>query len=783
MNVDGDRALRELTRERDGLRAEVARLRRLLGMRGETAPGPERMALALARPGQVTRESPPHAKAEFFARRFAARTDVYARYWQNDRTGEKGWLPTVRGQWRKGVPVRQQNLMPLTLDAIASHLRGDDFFMGLYPLLDDSTCHWLAADFDGLTAMQDALAYIKAARKADIPAALEVSQSGRGAHVWVFFSAPVPARDARAVGTALIREAITLTGTMSLGSYDRLFPNQDSPPRDGIGNLIAAPLNGRRARERGTTLFLDLETLEPHDDQWAYLSNFPSMSPGEVARLAKAGQVLTGSDLKRVRRTAATRIHPPLPTPIRATLGAVLTVNGEDLTPEFAAALRHAAAIHNPEFYRRQRQRRTVRGIPRFIEGYDLTLDGAMVLPRGLAARVGELAAQAGSRLEAVDARNDGAPLRGAFSGELRAAQADAVSAMLEHENGILIAPPGAGKTVMALAIAAERGVSTLVLLEKRALAEQWRNQIDAFLGVKAGQLGGGRKKLRGGIDIMISRTLERRDDIAELTKGYGQVIVDECHHVAAAGFEAAVKQIAAPYWLGLTATLERPDGLHPLVAWQLGPVRHRFDEKPTCEPTLESPEPSARRRLTIRDTDFTSRVDSERRDAWTEIQREIVADDARNRLIITNVAEALARGRRCVLLVRWVDHLRTMAELARESGVDPLILRGATTPAELRDSAKRLAAVPDGEPILVIGTIPFMGEGFDAPILDTVFLGAPVAFPGYLKQCVGRVLRKHSAKTVIEAHDYADPNVPILAAMLRKRLPGYRQLGFTSNR
>jgi superfamily II DNA or RNA helicase len=779
MDVFRDRELRAIERERDDLRAEVARLRQILEIRGDTAPGPEPMALPLARPGSVSIQSPPGQRVEFYARRFAARTDVHARYWQNDRTGKKGWTPAVRGQWRQGVPVRQQRLLPLTLETIAAHLGGEDFFLGLFPLLDDSTCHWLAADFDGAAALQDALAYIKAARKADVPTALEISQSGRGAHAWVFFSGPVPARDARALGTALIREAITLTGTMSLGAYDRLFPNQDVLPRDGIGNLIAAPLNGRRGRERGTTLFLDLETLEPRPDQWEYLSGVPEMSPREVARLAKAGQVVAGADLKHVRRTAATKIHPALPPVVRATLGAALAVDGADLTPEFASGLRHLASFHNPDFYRRQRERRTVKGIPRFIEGYDIALDGSLILPRGLASRVGALVAEAGSRLEVEDARTEGEPLPVAFLGELRDGQAEAVSAMLEHDSGILIAPPGTGKTVMALAIAAERGVSTLVLVDKRTVANQWREHIQTFLGIKAGQMGGGRKKLRGQVDIVLSRSLGRRDDIAELTRGYGQVIVDECHHLAAGGFEAAVKQIAAPYWLGMTATLERKDGLEPLVVMQLGPVRHKFSDVTTSEPKLAFPEGSARRVLAVHDTAFASDIDPDRPDAWNEIHRQLVADDARNRLIMADVSAAMARGRKCVILVRWISHLETLAALAREEGFSPIILRGAITQAELRASAERLAEAPDGAPLLVIGTIPFMGEGFDAPILDTVFLAAPVSFPGYLKQNVGRVLRSRPGKAVIEAHDYADPAVPLLAAMFNKRLPGYRQLGF----
>ena len=224
-------------------------------------PGPAQTGLFDAAPGVVDAGSPPVMKVAFFGALFAARTDAYAVRWDNVRAGKSGWMPAVRGGWRKGIPAAQREYLPLTEEVVTAHLSGD-LDLGLYPMLDGDRCWWLAADFDGPSAMLDALAYLKAARGAGAPAALEVSRSGTGAHAWMFFAATVPAAEARQVGTGLLREAIALRGRMDLSSYDRLFPSQDVRQAGGLGNLIAAPLQGR-CRRRGATVFLDLATLGP----------------------------------------------------------------------------------------------------------------------------------------------------------------------------------------------------------------------------------------------------------------------------------------------------------------------------------------------------------------------------------------------------------------------------------------------------------------------------------------------------------------------------------------
>jgi hypothetical protein len=351
--------------------------------------------------------SPQDAKVAFFGALFAARTDVYATRFDNQRTGKSGWIPAVRGGWQKGTRHEDRNYLPLTPQVLAAHLKGEAH-IGLYPLLDGDRCWWLAADFDGPEAIFDALMYVKAGRALQVPVALEVSRSGVGAHAWVFFTSPVPAEMARRLGTGLLREAIGLRGRMTLASYDRLFPSQDLLPAGGVGNLIAAPLF-RPARDNGATVFLDLETLEPHQDQWAYLSALGRMTPRELRRAAdRSGKVTLAGEVTRLATPSSTATRPPAPPVLSTRLGAGIRLEQAELTPGLAATLRHAASMHNPEFYERQRMRASTYNIPRFLHCYQETIDGGLILPRGMLDTVTSLARQAGSRLNITDQRSPG---------------------------------------------------------------------------------------------------------------------------------------------------------------------------------------------------------------------------------------------------------------------------------------------------------------------------------------------------------------------------------------
>lgn len=773
-----------LERELARLRAENARLRRLLDLRGQDIrPESEQLAAPTSPPGLVTMSSPPDDKISLFASLFRGRTDKHAVRWENNRLGTQGWVPHVAGGWRKGMTSRTATHLPLTREIITEHLVGERF-IGIYPLLDDNTCHFLAADFDGATAILDALAYVKAAAASGVATALEISQSGRGAHVWIFFTGPVPAGDARVMGTAFLHEASLMRGSIDLRSYDRLFPSQDTLPAGGSGNLIAAPLNGKR-RDDGLTSFLDVATLEPFADQWEYLSTMSRTTPRQVARIAgHRRQLPVGPNVTAIARSGATAVHPRLPARVTAELGAGLVIDAE-LPPAAVSAFKHAASMANPRFYELQRLRRSTWGVPRFVQGYDVLPDGRLVLPRGLRHTVASMVGASGSHLAVTDLRDAGHEIDVVFTGTLHRVQQAAVGAMLAHDDGILVAPPGSGKTVMACAIIAERAASTVILVDRRALADQWRSRLKEFLGVTAGQLGGGRKKLTGVVDVMMLPSLARRDDVARITAGYGQVIVDECHHLAAAVYDHSVKKVASQFWLGLTATPKRRDGLQDLVAWQIGPVRHVLDESGRgtlldSASDIGGSQGVARRVLHIHETAFhAGDVDLVEPGALAEVHRLLAADAKRNEQMVVDIEAAVEQGRNCLVLTRRVAHLELLAGLLTERGHRPIRMQGGMTIGQRRDAVARVASAAAGAGIVVVGTTPFIGEGFDAPALDTLFLAAPISYDGLLVQCVGRILRAAPGKTDAIVHDYHDAATPILSASLAKRKPGYRALGF----
>ncbi len=431
------------------LERENARLRGLLGLDERPTDGhltawtPTLFSHA-AELVEIDDDSSEEEKVELLRALFGARSDVFAIRWENLSTGKSGWVPAVRGGWSRSKSRKEY--LSLTDDVLLAHIRGDDT-VGIYPLLPDDTCALLACDFDKGTWALDALAYLDACHANGVPVVLELSRSGHGAHVWVFFDSPVPAVEARAMGTGLLRQAMTMRAELDLASYDRFFPSQDFIPRAGFGNLIALPLQGGCV-DRGTGVFLDPTTMRPWADQWAFLSSVGRLTPDAVASLARtlrpvaAGPDITFVDLARME-------GPDVPSTVRGRLGSMLAIERSGLPLAVVAAFKHVGSISNPEFHEKQRMRFSTWDTPRFIRCYREDLEW-IYLPRGLTERIGELVADLGSRLDLADDRPDPAPLALRFHGSLRSQQEAAVADLAGHEQGVLVAPPGAGKTVIA---------------------------------------------------------------------------------------------------------------------------------------------------------------------------------------------------------------------------------------------------------------------------------------------------------------------------------------------
>jgi superfamily II DNA or RNA helicase len=775
---DEDQA-RELTRARDELgrlRAENARLRGLLGLdnqRAAAASGWEpRLFDEAASLPTVDAHSPPDLKVELFRAVFVGRGDVFALRWENARTGKSGWSPAVKGGWtRARAPDREY--LPLTEDVISKHLSGE-LTVGLYPLLRGDTCRLLACDFDGATWVLDALAYLEACAAAGVPAALERSRSGNGAHVWALFSAEVSAVSARRLGACLLREAMSMRSELDLASYDRLFPAQEFMPKGSLGNLIALPLQGV-TRRQGNTVFLDPSTLEPFGDQWRFLSGLGRLSAPAVESLVESLRpVEAGPDATRLR---APRDRPAVPVPARipARRAAMLVVERIGLPPPLVASLKHLASLHNPDFYEKQRLRFSTWRTPRFIRCYEETID-ELRLPRGLLDQAERLIRDAGSSLVIAEGCPPPAAAAFDFAGVLTDQQQRALGALAGHELGVLVAPPGAGKTVIACARIAEVGVRTLVVVNRRPLMDQWRARLEALLGLTSaeiGKLNSGAKRRVGLVDVVMAQSLARRDDIEELTAGYGLVVVDECHHIPAATFEAFVRRIPVRGWLGLTATPYRRDGLEDLITMHCGPIRHQI-------PAEAGPSAGLQLELIVHHTGHEPpTVDDQ---PIQDIFRCLVEDDYRTAVICDDVERALDRGRRCLVLTQRTDHIERLCKELESRGHGPLVLRGGMGQRARRAVLDELGQARD-KGLVLIATGSYLGEGFDSPQLDTLFLAFPLAFKGGIVQYVGRVLRAAEGKHDVEVHDYVDTQIPVLARMHTKRRQAYASLGFDTSR
>nr|WP_274709310.1 DEAD/DEAH box helicase [Nitratireductor luteus] len=754
----------------------------------------------------VTNNSSSAEKIVLFRRLFAGRPDVFPVRWENRKTGGSGYSPACSNEWAKGICGKpkvkcgecpHQAFIPPSEEIIEKHLRGGDarsgdFVAGVYPLLQDETCWFLAADFDKDSWADDARALLDTCHAKGIDAGLERSRSGNGGHVWIFFSEPVPARAARQLGSALITETMEKRPEIGFTSYDRFFPNQDTMPLGGFGNLIALPLQ-RKARESGNSAFVD-KNLRPYDDQWAYLSSLPRLSADMVFRIADeaelSGRVLgvrmpvddEHADepwkMSPSRRSAPRRIEAAIPRNIKIVVADQVYIDRAELPPALIAQLVRLAAFQNPEFYRAQAMRLPTFGKPRVVSCAEL-YPQHVALPRGCLEEAIDLIKSHGAVADLEDCREIGTalPATVSFQGELRRPQLRAFDALATHENGVLAATTAFGKTVVAAALIAHRARNTLILVHRRELLNQWVERLRSFMSIdpmQIGAIGGGKRKPTGIIDVALIQSLVRKGEVADLVADYGHLIVDECHHLSAASFELVARRSKARYVVGLSATVARKDGHHPIIFMQCGPVRHRVDAR------IQAAERGMRHRVRDRSTKFElpPSLASAERPSMPAIYAALAQDDGRNDLIFDDVLKSLEAKRSPVVLTERKDHLDYLRQRFSPFVKNLVVLRGGMSAGD-RKMADAAIRVSEDQERLILATGRYIGEGFDDARLDTLFLTMPIAWKGTLAQYVGRLHREYDGKRDVLVVDYVDQAVPVLARMAAKRRAGYRALGY----
>ncbi len=732
-------------------------------------------------------------KIELFLSLFRCRADVFPKLWEKRSSDLKGYSPACGNEWAKGFCEKPrvkcseciyQKFPPLDETAVRDHLTGKHT-IGTYAIRADNTCIFLAADFDGNGWQDDLRAYRQAALELGIRPAIERSRSGNGGHAWIFFSEAVPALMARRLGTIIVAKASSLHPTMALSTYDRFFPNQDFLPAGGFGNLIALPLQAK-ARELGNSVFLE-DDFTPHLDQWHYLLGVQKIGKEDLGKFIECSLPqleVNHSDQKSIP-SYEDRALDLIPEAIHfgtftdtayATRFAQLEIPTSTLPKALVAGLKRLATLVNPVFFEKQRLRFGTYNIPRFIFCGEIHPD-RLILPRGVSSAAVDLFKKAGGKLLIEDRRPLNHDHAFSFNGILTNTQQDAVTTILAHDDGILCAPPGAGKTVMGCAIIAKRSVSTLILVHRKPLLEQWRSRLIEFLGLKKNQIGvlsGEQIKPTVGIVLGMIQTLSKSISPEQLLEPFSQVIIDECHHVPAASFEAVMKACPASFILGLTATPTRKDGLQKILFLQCGPIRHRMKSEAN---------PEISRKLIIRDIHLNIDPDKSRMPIH-EVWGLLVNHDGRNIQIAIDIQTELSNERCCAVLSDRKEHLIIIENLLKTSNPEMIdrIYRvdgsmGKKQRASIFGAIDRL--ILEGKGFALLATSSLLGEGFDLPQLDTLFLTLPISFKGRLIQYAGRLHRSCAGKKEVRIYDYVEPEHPLTAHMHRKRLSAYRSMGY----
>ena len=757
--------------------------------------------------------SPKEEKLQLYISLFKGREDVYAKRWES-REGKKGYTPVCANEWKPGLcnkklvkcdKCKHRRLVALDTKAIEKHLRGMDELgrdvVGLYPLLEDDTCWLLAVDFDKKEWQKDVSAFRLACNEQGLEVAVEKSRSGNGAHVWLFFDTNIPATTARKLGNLLLTNAMNKRHEIGFESYDRLFPNQDTMPKGGFGNLIALPLQGN-ARKKGNSVFVDCNFMA-YEDQWKYLSQIKKLSVQEVEdyinQLEKLVGTMTESKVSNEKSQDEWKTLKTIelaandfPQEVKVVKNHMLYIDKMGISARALNQFKRIAAFNNPDFFKTQAMRIPTYDKPRVIYGFDETED-TLALPRGCEEKLVNLLTQQNIKITVQEARNSGRSIDVTFNGQLRDEQIPAAEEMLKYENGVLAATTAFGKTVIGAHFIATRKVNTLILVHNKQLLEQWKERLEEFLVINEevpeklegkrkrkvqsmiGEIGGGKNRAHGIVDVAIIQSMIKKEEMKELIKTYGMIIVDECHHVSAFSFEQVLKGAMAKYVYGLTATPTRQDGHHPIIFMQCGPIRYRVDAKKQAE------ERPFEHYLIPRFTSFKMPIELvAEKYRINEIYKVLYKSELRNSLILGDIVQALEKGRTPIVISERTEHVQYLGEKLRTRCKNVIVLTGGLKARERSEMSAKLQAIPADEELVIVATGKYIGEGFDFPRLDTLFLAMPIAWKGTLAQYAGRLHRNYESKQDVLVYDYVDIYVETLEKMYHKRVKGYASIGYT---
>jgi len=680
-------------------------------------------------------------KIELFRSLFIGREDVYAKHWTSKDGTKSGYSPVT-------YTFRGNDYCPINNKVIQLHLEGK-IRIGTYVVFDQIKTKFLVFDLDKKSYIDDMRAIVKVCKSLELDPIVEISKSGNGVHIWLFFKTPVNAKDARRLGDLILTHAMDVADGIDMQSYDRMFPNQDFVEVGSLGNLIALPLH-YKSRIQNKTVFVDISSLEPYPNQWEVLQNVKKITTHQLEKIFNNYCINIFEESLMPWEFKRKLLH--LPKSIQIVMYDGIYIEREHLSKAVLNELIRFASFYNPEYFILQKLRKSTYKTPRIISLYEIN-DRYLILPRGLYRKVKDFFNSYNCRILLEDRRFLKKTHEFKISIKLKKEQIKAVSTILNKDYALLIASPGFGKTVVAAAIIAKRMVNTLVLVHKTTLLEQWIERLSQYFGIEKssiGTLGKGKKQLNGILDVAMIQSIKNR---TEIIKEYSQVIIDEAHHIPAVTFEIPLKHFCGKYILGLSATPIRKDGMHHVMFMQCGEIAYRVDKKNSSSHKLKT---IATKFETIED-DFAS------------ILNELAICEDRNRLIIDQIINH--KNRNILLLSERIEHLNILYHLLQVKNIDAILLHGALS-QKLQKEMKQKALNSN----LILSTTSYFGEGIDLPHLDTIFLTMPISYKERLIQYLGRIGRDGQSCVAV---DFVDENVPMLKASFKKRLSGYKRMNY----
>jgi len=682
-------------------------------------------------------------KIQLFKSLFVVRENAYAKHWVSKDGIKSGYAPVTR-------TFRGKDYISISDDVIQQHLEGK-IRLGSYAVVSQVMTTFLVMDLDKASFIEDARAIVKVANNLNLSPLVEVSKSGNGIHIWFFFTTQVRAVDVRRLGDLLITQAMDMAIGIDMASYDRLFPTQDFVPPDALGNLIALPLH-YVSRQENKTVFVDINTMQVLPDQWKLLRSVNKLTPSTLASLIKEYFVSNSTEKTLMPWEVKKTVHIVFPKQTKAVLYEALYIERMEFSKVLINQIKRMASFVNPEFYIRQSLRKSTYNTPRIISLFEQN-ERYIIVPRGLTQKLKKYFKAYKSTLFIDDKRIKCKINKPIFSLTLRKEQEISFEAICKKDNAILIAPPGFGKTVIASAVIAKRAVSTLILVHKTTLLEQWLERLGQYFDVdpkSIGQLGKGKKRITGMIDIATIQSLRNRPEMIE---SYSQVIIDEVHHIPAVSFEVPLKRFRGKYVLGLSATPKRKDGMHPIMFMQCGEIAHEIKSKPTQVHELVSI-----------NTNYETFQDS-----FALMLNEILEDEERNRLIVGQVAKL--KEKNILILSERIEHLNMLYHILDTMNVKTLLLHGGLSHKVQKESLKDAQ-----DARIILSTSSYVGEGLDFSHLDTIIFTMPISYEGRMVQYLGRIGRRGQKCLAI---DFIDGQVPMLKSSFSKRLKAYKKMGY----